>query len=95
MCVVSMVSDHYFGKYSQPTQWAWPTWDEYQELKRKAAEYDKLTNQPSCEKGDLDSREHAVHDYLTSTSVPRNGVGYVLPGQLVALAQIKRDDLDY
>lgn len=64
MCVVSMVSDHYFQKYPQPIQWTWPTWTEYQELKRKAELYDKRTNQADCEKGDLSDKEQAVLDYF-------------------------------
>jgi hypothetical protein len=61
-----MVSDHYFKKYPEPIQWTWPTWQDYQELKRKADLYDKMTNQPNCEKGDLAQREQAVIDHITA-----------------------------
>lgn len=61
MCVVSMISDHYMGRW--PTPWkpttppltperpAAPTpqeYADYQELLRKAMEYDKLTGQKDC-----------------------------------------------
>lgn len=58
MCVTSMVSDFYMQKWPQPS---WPhifpptlpqtvpaEWYDYQELLRKAREYDKLTGQPDC-----------------------------------------------
>ncbi len=64
MCVVSMVSDHYREKYPQPVQWNWPTWQEYQELKRKAAEYDRIMKQPHCEKGDLEEFERKIEKHL-------------------------------
>lgn len=64
MCVVSMVSDHYFQKYQYPTQWTWPTWTEYMELKRKAELYDELTKQKDCFKDDLSDKEKAVIEYL-------------------------------
>lgn len=47
MCVVSVVTDHY-RRY--PNDWWDPTkWDDYLDLKRKAEEYDRITNQPDCE----------------------------------------------
>ena len=49
MCVVSMVTDHYMKKWPQPAYV--PSIEDYinfQELVRKAAEYDKITNQPNC-----------------------------------------------
>jgi hypothetical protein len=61
-----MVSDHYREKYPQPVQWNWPTWQEYQELKRKAAEYDRIMKQPDCEKGDLSVFEKNVEDWLNA-----------------------------
>lgn len=77
MCVTSMVSDHYFDKYSQPVQWTWQTWNEYQELMIKAGHYDIKMGQPECANDDLPMRERAVHDYLVTTGVPRVGAGYV------------------
>lgn len=49
MCVVSMVTDHYMKKWPQPAYV--PSIEDYinfRELVRKAAEYDKITNQPNC-----------------------------------------------
>lgn len=60
MCVVSMVHEHYQTWPSPftpaaPTfppplhpDWTWERWNEYQELLRKAAEYDKRVGQPDC-----------------------------------------------
>ncbi len=69
MCVVSMISDHYREKYPQPAQWNWPTWQEYQELKRKAEAYDRMTKQPDCEKGDLKQYEDAIKDFLAKNRI--------------------------
>lgn len=64
MCVVSMVSDHYRTNYPTPTQWTIPLYQDYWELKRKADLYDKMMNQPDCEKGDLAEFEKAIRRYL-------------------------------
>ena len=63
MCVVSMISDFYRYTYPIPSEsipntipykpdeyygWTKIRWEEYQELLRKAAEYDRLNNQPNC-----------------------------------------------
>lgn len=64
MCVVSAVTDHYQQKWpvqlpSWPLQPSTPLpiriiseaeWQEYQDLKRKAAEIDSKTGQPDCVK---------------------------------------------
>jgi hypothetical protein len=47
MCVMSMISDFYAQKPA--TWWTPPNYLDYLELCRKAAEYDKLMNQPACE----------------------------------------------
>jgi hypothetical protein len=39
-------------------------WDEYQELKRKAVEYDKRTNQPDCAKPEVEEWERAIESVL-------------------------------
>jgi hypothetical protein len=39
-------------------------WDEYQELKRKAEEYDKRTNQPDCAKPGVAEWEAAIESVL-------------------------------
>ena len=63
MCVVSMISDHFqrtwplqpqeipdFGTIPQldAPGWTKVRWDEYQELLRKAREYDAKTGQADC-----------------------------------------------
>lgn len=69
MCVVSMVSDHYrdkwkdFGKQEGVTI-PLSDWFEYQELKRKAKEYDERNNQPHCEKPDIADWEQKILDVL-------------------------------
>lgn len=54
---MSMVTQHYQDQWApRPVDFGpWPSrtlspcsWDEYLELKRKAAEYDRLTAQPDC-----------------------------------------------
>lgn len=48
MCVVSMISNHYQPQWPVPNAIpAAPAYD-ILELMRKAAAYDKLTNQPDC-----------------------------------------------
>ncbi len=39
-------------------------WDEYQALKRKAAEYDQRTGQPDCEKPGVSEWEKRVEEIL-------------------------------
>jgi hypothetical protein len=39
-------------------------WLEYQELKRKAAEYDRITSQPDCVKPDVDAWEQDIEAFL-------------------------------
>lgn len=47
MCTVSYVGE--YGRDRIPAnQWNPEWWQSYQELMRKAAEFDKLTNQPDC-----------------------------------------------
>lgn len=79
MCVVSMVTDHFQHKwplpryqYDQSPLIPLPTpfvitksqWDEYQELKRKAIEYDKQNNQPNCEKEGVTEWESRIEEVL-------------------------------
>jgi hypothetical protein len=79
MCVVSMVTDHYREKWpviplhpcGLPVGPLLPMkfitaeeWEEYQELKRKAAEYDAITNQPDCAKEGVAEWEKAYEDHL-------------------------------
>lgn len=48
MCSVSMVTDHFMQQWPLPQQFPPFRWPDYQELLRKAAEYDRLTGQPDC-----------------------------------------------
>lgn len=52
MCVYSMISGHYMEKWPLPSfPHTWPSpyeWADYEELVRKAREYDRITNQPDC-----------------------------------------------
>lgn len=59
-----MVYDHFSTKYPTPAEWTWPTWEEYQELKRKAREYDRLTKQPDCEKPEVQDFEDRIKKRL-------------------------------
>ena len=64
MCVVSMVSDHYRETRPLPNFWTMEQWQEYQELKRKATQYDERNKEPHCEKGDLIQWEKSILDGL-------------------------------
>lgn len=44
-------------------------WNEYQELKRKAIEYDARTNQPDCVKPELEEWEARMKAYLIELGV--------------------------
>ena len=66
MCASSFVSEFYFNKYQQPVQWNWPAWQDYQTLKKKAEEYDKLTKQADCIKPEFISLEQSVLDYFSN-----------------------------
>ena len=74
MCVVSMVSDHFMQKWPEPNyiKITQAQWDEYQELKRKAAEYDKRTGQPDCVKPELDDWEKAMEEFLKKKGILPN-----------------------
>lgn len=48
MCAVSMISDHYQRTWPLDSGWTKIRWEEYQELLRKANEYDRRNNQPDC-----------------------------------------------
>jgi len=70
MCAVSMITDHYRGK--------WPStfpaieiisitrgqWDEYQKLKKAAEDYDKRTGQPDCVKPEVADWEKQIEEVL-------------------------------
>lgn len=48
MCVVSMITQHYWEKYPNPYQFPIYRYGEMQELLRKARLYDELTGQEDC-----------------------------------------------
>lgn len=48
MCVVSMVTDHYWRKWPDPVQMPKDIYSDLEELIRKAREYDRIMNQPDC-----------------------------------------------
>jgi len=67
MCAVSMISDYYRDKWptiSSLIQITQAQWDEYQELKRKAMEYDKRTGQPDCVKPEVEEWENKIVEVL-------------------------------
>lgn len=95
MCVVSMISDHYMRKWPViPTNYpdtifpskTWPNhveWDEYQELIRKAREYDKIHNQPDCQDLEKIKWEKAMKEWLAKMPQhPRRG-------QITSIADVK------
>ena len=78
MCVVSMITDHYRDKWPLPLPQSpvvpsipyeqFP-WAEYWELKRKAEEYDRRTNQPNCEKEDIKKWESEMERFLKEKGI--------------------------
>jgi hypothetical protein len=74
MCVVSMVMDHYWDKWSPPPQL--PTFpmvpptitpeevEEFRKLLERAREYDKKNNEPDCEIAEKRDRIKALADSL-------------------------------
>jgi hypothetical protein len=69
-----MITDHYRGKwplpdYSKPEDISVITitikeWQKYQELKRKAQEYDERTNQPDRVKPDVAEWEAKIEEII-------------------------------
>ena len=49
MCAVSNVTRSYYDRYPMPNQFPVNEWPNFQELVRKAREYDRLTKQPDCQ----------------------------------------------
>jgi hypothetical protein len=73
MCVVSMISGHYMQKwpYIPPTTYPWPQptipeWNEYQELLRKAREYDRIMSQPDCPDPAKEDWNKKMSDYMNN-----------------------------
>lgn len=50
---------------SVPPGWTWIKWGEYQELLRKAAEYDKRMGQPECEDPQKEAMMAEIEKRLT------------------------------
>jgi hypothetical protein len=48
MCVVSMVTQHYWERFPQPSLFPINQYKDFMEILRKAAEYDRIMNQPDC-----------------------------------------------
>ncbi len=72
MCVVSNFVDYHQNQWGTP--WVDPKqfeeskiivdWKSYQELRKKAEEYDKLTGQPNCVKPALTDWEEKFEQFL-------------------------------
>lgn len=67
MCFVSMIHDFYTAPINPtpPPSYDWSKWtpirwEEYNELLRKAAEYDRLTGQKDC----VDPKKQELHDLI-------------------------------
>lgn len=83
MCAVSAVTDYYREKWPLPSYPPSPDptwtpnvviitqaqWNEYQELKRRMAEYDVRTEQPDCEKPDVTIWEEAIKNTYLAKDV--------------------------
>lgn len=82
MCVVSMIMDHYWDKWSQPQKpnppdpiyisipVVLPTQaeiDEFHKLLERAREYDKRNNEPDCELSEKKERLQKLADELGIT----------------------------
>lgn len=64
MCVYSMVSGHHMGLWPQPEQFPPYRYEEYQELLRKAKEYDRMMNQPDCPDPEKEKWEKSLEKYM-------------------------------
>ena len=78
MCVVSMVTDHYQEKWPknlepEKVKITLAEWFEYQELKRKAQQYDERTKQPHCEKPGVDEWEQKIVEVLRKRGLLTKG----------------------
>jgi hypothetical protein len=78
MCVVSMVTDHYQEKWPanlepDKVKITLAEWFEYQELKKKAVQYDIRTRQPHCEKPGVDEWEQKIVEVLLKRGLLTKG----------------------
>lgn len=88
MCVASMVTDHYQDKWPvykptfDPLPPIYPAfraitkeqWEEYQELKRKAEEYDKRNGEPECVKTGVAEWEAVIKSQIDAYVAVTNDV---------------------
>ncbi len=72
MCAVSMVTQHYYDKYPNPS--TFPEWKfgDYFELVRKAKLYDELTGQKDCPEPVKQQWHDAVYNRMYDSTVNRN-----------------------
>lgn len=64
MCVVSVISD--YGRNSVPAwQWTTDTWKSYKDVLEKAAEFDKVADQPDCEDPHKTEWMRAIEERIT------------------------------
>lgn len=70
MCVVSMVMQTYFDRYTVPTEFPPYHWPTYQVLMDKARKYDELMKQSDCQ----DPVKHQWHEELTRFMRERYGL---------------------
>lgn len=77
MCVVSMVHEHFQTDWWKPNgpinpqpvvighpEWTLERWNEYQELLKKAAEYDKRTGQEECPDPAKDAKYKEIAEFI-------------------------------
>lgn len=70
MCVYSMVLD--YGRWRVPqNEWNWENWQKYQELIRKAEEFDKAAKQPDCEDEEKKKWMNEVEERLRKLEGPQ------------------------
>ena len=64
MCVVSMVSGHFQERWPKPQDFPPSDWFGYQELLRKAREYDRIHQQKDCIDPSKAQWERALEKYM-------------------------------
>jgi len=65
MCVVSMVTQHYYDTRPNYRRWSTKDYQDFKELIRKAEEYDKLMGQPDCPDFDKQEWRSGLDSYMT------------------------------
>ena len=64
MCVVSMVTQHYFGRYPRFDQFPPTAYPDYTELIRKARLYDEMMRQKDCPDPQKDEWNRQLTDFM-------------------------------